>query len=223
MASRILPSFLGIPQPAPRAASRRGIALNPKLLAVFFLVSALGIYVYWIDGEIRHPPGVLIASQPSQARLQKKRPWKKEEYVIIPLARFGLEARVLGAERYRLDRGSDLAPVDLALGWGPMSDQQVLDQLEISQGSRFYFWSAGRLPLPPAVIATHSANMHMIPADSDIDDRLKSLRAGHLIRLKGYLVAVQAPDGWRWKSSLTRRDTGNGACELVWVEELATL
>jgi hypothetical protein len=31
----------------------------------------------------------------------------------------------------------------------------------------------------------------------------------------------RAPDGWRWRSSLTREDTGAGACELVWVERIA--
>ncbi len=29
--------------------------------------------------------------------------------------------------------------------------------------------------------------------------------------------------GWRWKSSLTRKDTGNGACELVWVKQMKVL
>jgi hypothetical protein len=36
----------------------------------------------------------------------------------------------------------------------------------------------------------------------------------------GYLVEVRGRDGFRWRSSLTREDTGNGACELVWVEKL---
>ena len=33
---------------------------------------------------------------------------------------------------------------------------------------------------------------------------------------------MRAPDGWRWRSSLTREDTGAGACELVWVERIVT-
>ena len=35
-------------------------------------------------------------------------------------------ARVLGTERYRFDRASELSLVDLALGWGPMSDTRAL-------------------------------------------------------------------------------------------------
>jgi hypothetical protein len=40
------------------------------------------------------------------------------------------------------------------------------------------------------------------------------------VRFKGYLVKVEAPDCWRWVSSLTRTNIGAGACELVWVEDL---
>jgi hypothetical protein len=49
------------------------------------------------------------------------------------------------------------------------------------------------------------------------------VRTGSVVRLEGYLVEARADDGWRWRSSLTREDTGNGACELVWVERLDVL
>jgi hypothetical protein len=67
---------------------------------------------------------------------------------------------------------------------------------------------------------THSANMHMILACDDIERRLKSIRAGNLMHIAGYLVEVTNKDGFRWTSSLTRSDTGGGACELVWVDSL---
>jgi len=31
-------------------------------------------------------------------------------------------------------------PIDLAVGWGPMSDQQVLDHLHVSQSMRFFWY-----------------------------------------------------------------------------------
>jgi hypothetical protein len=33
-------------------------------------------------------------------------------------------------------------------------------------------------------------------------------------------VRVEAADGWSWTSSLTRDDTGPGACEVMWVDWL---
>ena len=36
--------------------------------------------------------------------------------------------------------------------------------------------------------------------------------------LRGQLVRADGQDGWHWISSLTRTDTGDGSCEVVWVE-----
>jgi hypothetical protein len=101
-----------------------------------------------------------------------------------------------------------------------MSDSQMLNQIKISQGNRFYYWHVDTFPLPRDAIETHSANMHMIPADAAIKAQLSDVRVGQLIQLEGYLVQATGPDGFIWKSSLTRQDTGAGACELVYVKKL---
>ena len=62
--------------------------------------------------------------------------------------------------------------------------------------------------------------MHMIPATAEVERRLLHVRSGQVVALTGYLVEVHGLDGFRWRSSLTREDTGNGACELVWVDKL---
>lgn len=94
------------------------------------------------------PPGILIPYQPWQAAIGNARPWEKEGRLIYPLADFRLRARVLGKERYRFDSQADISPVDLALGWGPMSDQTILDQLDIAQSSRFFVVAAGKCHPP---------------------------------------------------------------------------
>ena len=43
------------------------------------------------------------------------------------------------------------------------------------------------------------------------------------IHLSGLLVEASGPGTGTWRSSLSRTDTGNGACELVWVEELSLI
>ena len=69
-------------------------------------------------------------------------------------------------------------------------------------------------------IISHSANMHMIPADEATAKTLNDVRPGEVITLGGYLVEVTKPKGWIWRTSTTRTDTGSGACEVVWVERL---
>ena len=145
---------------------------------------------------------------------------ERNGYRIVPLEPFTIEATVLSKRRYRFDRESDLAPVDLALGWGPMADPAVSRQIRVSQSDRWYYWRVSEFPIPQRAIEAHSANMHMIPATPEIEDRLEALRPGDAVRLKGYLVEARAPDGWRWRSSLSRTDTGAGACEVVWLKAL---
>jgi len=193
-----------------------------RILVVFLL--AFGLWKLWSEREISRPPGELVPNLPVQAAVEGgARALSKNGYQIEPLENLTLEARVLGAERYRFGREADLSPLDLALGWGPMSDSAVLKSIAISQGNRFYYWRVEEFPIPRREIETNSANMHMIPASAEVERQLASVRAGSLIRLEGYLVEVSADDGWRWRSSLTREDTGNGACELVWVERLEVL
>jgi len=192
-----------------------------KVIAGIILL--FGAYQCWDSREVPQPPGILAPNQPIQQEISNPEPFEFKGYRVTPLASFEIEARVLSRERYRRGREADLSPIDLALGWGPMSAQQVLDQLDISQSNRYYRWRTDRLPLPPPVIASHSANMHIIPAGDSIEDELMKIRKGHIVRLGGYLIQATAADGWRWRSSLTRSDTGGGACEVVLVNRIAVL
>ena len=174
------------------------------------------------DGGIPRPPGELAPDDPVQENVNDGPHWQIGGYDLRGLASIAVDARVLSAEHYGRDRESELAPVDLALGWGPMSSNEVIDALSIGQGSRFYHWSwSGHPPIPPAEISKHSANMHMIPADDDVRSTLLAARRGNLVHLRGWLIEVKSPDGWRWRSSLSRGDTGGGACEVVLVESLS--
>lgn len=186
------------------------------LAVVLFAVGKL-----WTSRSITYGPGIVAEQSPSQQKIAKQQTFDHDGYTITPLAQFQLEARVLSVARYRFDREAALSPVDLALGWGPMSDEAVLDQISISQSNRFYFWEASQLPISKAEITENSANMHLIPANDRVEKNLKRIRNGHIVRIQGMLVEVRGQDGWQWKSSTTRMDTGNGACELIWVEDLS--
>lgn len=142
-------------------------------------------------------------------------------YEMRPLQAFALKARVLSVAHYRIGREADLSPTDIALGWGRMADPAIDEKLSISQSGRWYYWRySGAPPLPPREIATSSANMHIIPASREVARALAEVEKGKTVSLRGYLVEARARDGWSWRSSLTREDTGNGSCEVVFVQAL---
>ena len=144
-------------------------------------LSVLGILglviggLWYLHRPVHYPPGVLVSSEPAQVLLPDNAPAiTYGTFSLKPLALFAVDARVLHRRNYRYDAGASLVPVDLALGWGPMSDQHVLDQLNISQSMRFY-WYQYKLPppIPLSEIVSHSANMHIIPATPAIESKCK--------------------------------------------------
>ncbi|MEP7015986.1 MAG: hypothetical protein ABI925_11140, partial [Verrucomicrobiota bacterium] len=195
-----------------------------KFLAAILAITAACLAYWYLHRPITYPPGVLIADEPSQINLPADTPaFQQGAFRLKPLAVFSIDARVLHRKIYRSDKQSALVPVDLALGWGPMSDQHVLDQLKISQSARFYWYEYEHPPIAKEEIISHSTNIHIIPATPEIAARCKSLRAGTLVHLNGDLVEASGPAIGSWRSSLTRTDTGNGACELMWVNDLSIL
>jgi hypothetical protein len=168
-------------------------------------------------------PQLSIAEDPIQEAVRGVPAIRVEEYTVTPVAAFQVAGRVLGARHYSADREADLSPVDLAMGWGPMANNTVLRAIDISQGGRFYRWYTEKFPIPRQAITQHSANMHLVPASREVARRIAEVESGQEIRFKGYLLQVQADDGWRWRSSMTREDQGAGACEVVLVDAIETL
>ena len=165
------------------------------------------------------PPGVIAGAEPLQSPVPPGFPAiPLAPATLQPLAGFSIDARVLSREDYGMGREADLSPTDLALGWGRMRDDAVLSQLDIDQSNRWYHYRwMGAPPIPVDEIVRSSANMHMIPSSDLVAKELARVRAGDRVRIDGWLVQADAPDGWRWRSSLTRDDSGGGACEVVYV------
>jgi hypothetical protein len=205
-----------------KLASRNLSSQMKKLIIIIPLVIFLA-YEFWPERRFEYPPGVLVPEIPKQTNLKNGKEWHVGEFKIKALAEFDITARILSLDFYSYGKESKLSPVDLALGWEKMSDQSVLDRIEISQGSRWYNWRSDNLPIPASEISCSSANVHIIPGDDTIKDKLDDLYKGSLIRMKGYLVEIHMANGWHWISSLRRDDTEGGACEVFWVNDLEIL
>lgn len=191
----------------------------------FLFLICLGVlcFGYWKWSESREtPPGALLKTAPEQV-LTFGVPIKVRNYTLFTLAKYQIDARVLGTRSYQGDEGDDLSPLDFALGWGPMADQEILTNIRIWQKDRFYYWEAMEARIPGKEIIKHSANVHLIPATPELSDFLKTIRIGERICLQGRLVSVNGPDGMNWKSSLSRTDSGAGSCELLYVENATRL
>src|SRR6201993_1026268 len=153
---------------------------------LFSALAAAGLWQGFNRWQLRpvHPPdGPIAPADPLQTDLEETPVvttigrWR-----LTPRAHYDITARILSREDYRFDPLSDLMPEDLALGWGPMSDNRVLQAFEITQGARFYSWQPKRpLPISREAVIEHSANTHVIPADAAVAAQLKRLRVGQVV------------------------------------------
>ncbi len=180
-------------------------------------IAIFACYKLYSRREITHAPGVLAASDPEQSDIESAAVIERGEFRLRPRAEFSATVRILRREDYSVGALAKLVPTDFAVGWGPMSDSAVLADIEISQGNRFYYWRTENWPIDRADIETHSANWHVIPKDSQVGGVLGQLRAGSVVELHGQLVDVEGGEAGM-RTSLTRGDTGAGACEILLAE-----
>lgn len=184
------------------------------------LVIALAVIAISACSErVELPDGILAPETPKQWELESP-PRSVGEFRLAPRAGYEITAKVLSKRRYRWDDLAAIAPWDFALGWGALSDEAVLRPLKVAQGDRFMFWHLYDSPLDINLVNRSSANVHLIPANDGILQRIEDIPKGAIVTLSGELVDVHFPDQTMIPSSLTRLDTGPGACEILVVQNI---
>lgn len=202
-----------------RVPNRAGQSSVEKVAVLVLALLLLAVAWYRFQ-PVKFKDGPVAPDFPRQRMLESPS-FEHMGYTVTPVASFELEALVLGAKHYNWGRTGRLVPVDLALGWGPMSDGKVVRKIGIHQYNRFYHWWTRDSIIQRREIEINSANMHLIPAREDVAREMKKAKRGQVVSIEGLLVNVSGADGWRWNTSLTREDIGWGACELIWVENFS--
>jgi hypothetical protein len=191
---------------------------------VFGAVALLAVWQFVSSRPVHRDPGEVATADPLQSEVTTPQALTRGDFHVIPQAQFSAEVRVLSRERYHMGPLADVSPLDIAVGWGPMSDSAVLANLDIWQSGRFYFWHYDEEPpVPPPVIESHSANWHLVPANDVVWRKLRGLRVGDVVQLDGMLVNLENPEVGTMTTSLRRDDTGAGACEIIYVEQARIL
>lgn len=153
---------------------------------------------------------------------------KDFEFEITPLAKFNGSFKVVYKKVYTYSFTSTekinlhLAPVDLCVVWGNVSRSKYdpfYDVFRTRRGCGYKLNPA--FPFSKSYFKTHFSNLHIIPANENILKAAKTIEYGNKISMDGFLVEGKTKNGsYRWKSSLTRTDEGEGACELFYVRKL---
>lgn len=209
--------------PTPTTTKRIAIEIPSWVMYVTFF-SVIGSLAYWKHVRTAQELTRLsrtewtAPTQPIQGSTSRQA-WQLGDLRITPLATYDITAQVLLRETFFWDAGSTLSPLDLTLAWGPMSTSESRKGIKFGRGYRSYNWrSVAGLEVSQRLVNDNVANVHMVPASEKIKEQLLDVRVGEVVRLRGFLIRADRADGWHWVSSTSRTDSGNGACELLWVE-----
>lgn len=199
-----------------------------KIIFLTLLTVIVGVLVYrFIEGRgIRR--GIKGLGEPVQTEAEgsAKKFISGYEADITFKAGYEIDALVVHTKRYDSKVSGALAPVDLALAWGKTAEYNDRIDFHWSQSGRYCSWHVDDIdelmPVGDVENVERSAsNNHIIPADDRIKRTVLKIRRGDRVKLEGYLVDVKAADDkgntFTWNSSTTRTDTGDGACELIYV------
>lgn len=171
----------------------------------------------------------LLLTEPLQEDLSNEdlKTFVKEEFTITPVKRYRISARILRRENYHFSEAHEILPIDLVLGWNIMSDLKTIkdNNIDISQSNRFYYWKIPSFEkITREMIEINSANVHIGAINKEIKNELENLDKNDLIYFEGYLVnVVNNKNGYRFVSSLTRKDTGAGACEVFLITKVVKI
>lgn len=143
---------------------------------------------------------------------------------IYSKASFSISGLVVSGKKYYQGIDGALVPMDIGVCWGDLTNEQNKKNLHYEQYLRFLiFRPRGPLTVSQDYVMCHAGNIHIIPADNRIRKVVRSVKKGDLIRMNGYLVSVSGQKGqfsYHRTSSMTRTDTGDGACEVLYVTEI---
>lgn len=143
------------------------------------------------------------------------------------LATFAARVLVLSRRDYPVspaDVLSAVSPVDLAVAWGLAAHSDVRAAVELTQSDRRYNWRSRKSDAGMAGVrrfTSYSGNWHMVPATDEVTRTLAAVSKGDVVRLEGDLVQVSFTNGVYYRSSTSREDLGDGACEIIRVRSLA--
>jgi hypothetical protein len=187
-----------------------------------FGLIVLALWFYNAVRPVPQPPGILAPDAPQiEPVAGKPEVFERNGHVLTALARFSGQARVLSVDRYG-DRASKVAPLDVALGWGPMSDSATLKVVDVAQTERGVVFQSFDPKLPDEQVRDYVLNLHVVAADPELEKRLSELRRGNVVRMEGWLVEAVAGEGWRWRGK-AREAAPKMPGTLLWLQKLEVI
>ena len=177
---------------------------------------------YYDPGYLREPTQQQTLQEPFSTRVGG------QEYTIEPKFDYELHGVVVSyndsggiTDIWHHKRWQDFINLrDLCVIWGKNVETGVYRNMEFHNDS-WTCWASWPDSETGSLFAMNAlSNNHLLADNENIKAALMASEPGDLIRFKGVLAAyANRANGFNRGTSTTREDTGNGACETVYLDE----
>jgi hypothetical protein len=150
-------------------------------------------------------------------------------YQVEPQYDYDLHGLVVSYRHHDGDRmlhrrwNDHLNVADLCVVWGANAAQLDLNEFEFRNGQFTCFFKTRDQAAWRAFEKAGLSNNHLLTEDPYLRHMIERVRIGDQIRIRGWLASYGNEYGFSRGTSTTRTDTGNGACETIYVRDFAIL
>jgi hypothetical protein len=207
---------------------RRVTPLRTLNTIVFSASAALLLVSCWKRNELP-PAGALLpelAAEPLQ-RPTAKRPFTVQysgvSYAVEPQYEYDLHGMVVSYRQHVDDRllrlaNDHLNVADLCVVWGGTAASPHLNEIEFWNGVFTCNFQTRSRTAWESIRPREIANNHLISSDDAIRAQVAKVKVGDQVHIRGWLASYGS-DGHKRGTSTTRDDTGDGACETIFVDD----
>ncbi len=150
-------------------------------------------------------------------------------YYIEPLYDYTLYGMVVSLKQHNGDTGlhkawnDHLNVADLCVVWSDTAFSPHLNKVEFWNGQFTCFFQTNDRQAWENFNGTQLSNNHLITDNEYLRDKIKDISIGDQIKINGWLANYQGSNGNKRGTSIVRTDTGNGACETIYVNDVQIL
>jgi len=229
---------LCIPKITPTGTLKKGSYMAKKFLRILIVVSVITFAISYFNKDgFPDKSNILddLYTPPVQTTVHMDAVDIEVEsvvYTIQPLYSYELFGMVVSQhycgtwwDMYHHDLWKDFINIkDLCVVWGENIETEVYNDMEFSSNSWTcnYRWPSSEVR--NRFCKTCLSNNHMLSESKTINNLLMDTQIGDQIYLKGYLAQYShSNNAFKRGTSTVRTDTGNGACETIYIEDYEIL
>ena len=204
---------------------------NNIIILLAFLVLLIS---FWQRNDLPRNLTIVpdVKNEPKQLQTSKKAfdaTFNDVRYRIEPEYSYELSGVVVSYRHHegksRMHRRSNdhLNMLDVCVVWGDNAGHPALQKFDFWNGIFSCVFKTSSNEAWAAFNQEQLSNNHLISDDPDIRNRVRNIAIGDQIRVRGHLASYASPNGGKRGTSTTRTDTGDGACETIYVDDFEIL